>query len=88
MKSLKQRVLEDKAFITHSLMKLPIDKVLATVQAKYPEAHYYAPYNGFLFFREKENDWGLCIELDENYKQVLVTWDLEKRIDDNLTEIY
>lgn len=85
MKPLKQRVIEDKAFILHTLTELPIKDVLAAIQAKYPQAHYYAPYGGYLFFREESCDWGMRIEV-VNGEQILVTWDLEKRLEEYLTK--
>ena len=82
---LKQRISEDQAFIINALVALPIDEVLPTIQSKYPEAYHYVPYSGLLFFREKQNDWGLRIEIEDD-KQVLVMWDLEKRVEEYFTE--
>lgn len=85
MGNLKQQVMKDKEFILHTLTELPMEEVLAAIQDKYPEAHYYTPYSGYLFFREATTDWGLRIETAAS-EQVLVIWDLEKRLEEYLTK--
>ncbi len=53
--ALKARIMNDKEFFGRVFTKVPARKVLATVQAKYPEAREYSPAARRITFNSLNN---------------------------------